>query len=136
MAEARICFSAVPPSRTRCLTPADRAMVRSQWSVVVSAFHGSANKPVTRFEADPSLVAPTSPFAFAPVCSLLPVWPSSRRRSGVLGRRGFAVESAVAQICREGGAGVSTNVMLRDLDISPPRNSDGRRLEVVAEGLT
>ena len=45
------------------------------------------------------------------------------------------VES-VAQICREGGARVSTNVMLRDLDISPPRNSDGRRLEVVAEGLT
>ena len=27
---------------------------------------------------------------------------------------GFAVESAVAQICREGGARVSTNVILRD----------------------
>ena len=27
-------------------------------------------------------------------------------------------------------------VMVRDLDISPPQNSDGRRLEVVAEGLT
>ena len=26
--------------------------------------------------------------------------------------------------------------MLRDLDILPPQNSDGRRLEVVAEGLT
>ena len=35
------------------------------------------------------------------------------------------MESAVAQICREGGARVSTNVMLRDLDISPPQNSDG-----------
>ena len=46
------------------------------------------------------------------------------------------MESAVAQICREGGARVSTNVMLRDLDISPPQNSDGRSLEVVAEGLT
>ena len=31
---------------------------------------------------------------------------------------------------------MSTNVMLRDLDISPPQNSDGRRVEVVAEGLT
>ena len=31
---------------------------------------------------------------------------------------------------------MSTNVMLRDLDISFPHNSDGRRLEVVAEGLT
>ena len=30
---------------------------------------------------------------------------------------------------------MSTNVMLRDLDISPPHSSDGRRLEVVAEGL-
>ena len=46
------------------------------------------------------------------------------------------MESAVAQICREGGAPVSTNVMLRDLDISLPQNSNGRRLEVVAEGLT
>ena len=45
------------------------------------------------------------------------------------------VESVVAQTCREGGARVSTNVMLRDLDISPPHSSDGRRLEVVAEGL-
>ena len=56
-------------------------------------------------------------------------------RVGELGKRGFAAESAVAQICREGGARVSTNVMLRDLDISPPHSSDGRRLEVVAEGL-
>ena len=31
---------------------------------------------------------------------------------------------------------MSTNVMLRNLDISPPQNSDGRRLEVVAEVLT
>ena len=44
-------------------------------------------------------------------------------RSGVLGRRVFALESAVSQICRESGARVTTNVMLR-------------RLEVVAEGLT
>ena len=56
-------------------------------------------------------------------------------RVGELGKRGFAAESAVAQVCREGGARVSTNVMLRDLDISPPHSSDGRRLEVVAEGL-
>ena len=52
-----------------------------------------------------------------------------------MGRSCFAVESAVAQICREGGAQVSLNAMLRDLDIVPLR-TDGRRLEVVAEGLT
>ena len=33
---------------------------------------------------------------------------------GVLGRRGLAVENAVAQICREGGARVSTNIFLRE----------------------
>ena len=56
--------------------------------------------------------------------------------AGVLGRRGFAVESAVAQICREGGARVSTNVMVRDLDISQSNSTDSRRLEVIAEGLS
>ena len=56
--------------------------------------------------------------------------------AGVLGRRGFAVESAVAQICREGGARVSTNVMVRDLDISQSNSTDSRRLEVIAEGFS
>ena len=40
-----------------------------------------------------------------------------------------------AQLRREGGARVSTNVMLRDLHIPPPHSSIGRRLEVVVEGL-
>ena len=55
---------------------------------------------------------------------------------GLLGRRGFAAESAISQIFREGGAKVSTNVMVRDLDITPPHRSDLRSLEVVAERLT
>ena len=38
-------------------------------------------------------------------------------RAGVLGLRGFAVESVVARICREGGGRVRTNIMLRDLDM-------------------
>ena len=46
------------------------------------------------------------------------------------------MENAVAQICREGGARMSTNVFLRDLDISPVGSTDSRRLEVVAEGLS
>ena len=45
------------------------------------------------------------------------------------------MESAVAQICREGGARVSANVMVRELDIAQG-NSDPRRLEVIAEGLS
>ena len=72
------------------------------------------------------------------------MWLSSRRpwpplpacsTSGVLGRRGCALESAAARICREAGARVSTNIFVRDLDLAPLGGVDGRRLEVVAEGL-
>ena len=41
----------------------------------------------------------------------------------MLGRRGFAVESAAARICREAGARVGAPI------------ADARRLEVVADGL-
>ena len=46
------------------------------------------------------------------------------------------MEVAVARICREGGARVSTNVMVRDLALSQVPGVDGRRLEIVAEGLS
>ena len=52
-------------------------------------------------------------------------------RAGVLGRRVFALESAAAKVCCR----VSTNVMVRDLDLRAPDVLDGRRLEVVVEGL-
>lgn len=52
----------------------------------------------------------------------------------VLGRRGCALESASAEVCRERGGRVSTTVMVRDLDVPVPR-VDGRRLEVVVDGL-
>ena len=45
------------------------------------------------------------------------------------------MESAVAQICREAGARVSTNVIVRNLDIVQD-NNDSRKLEVIAEGLS
>ena len=54
---------------------------------------------------------------------------------GVLGRRGYPLESAAARVCREAGARVSTNVLVRDLDILPLDRQDGRKLEVVADGL-
>ena len=56
--------------------------------------------------------------------------------AGVLGRRGFPLESAAAQVCREAGARVSTNVYVRDLDLADLDVVDGRRLEVVADGLS
>ena len=57
-------------------------------------------------------------------------------QEGWLARRGFAVEIAAAKVCREAGARVSSNIMVRDLDLPAPQQAfDGRRLEVVAEGL-
>ena len=52
-----------------------------------------------------------------------------------LGRRAFAVESAGARICREAGGRVAVNVMVRDMDIAAPDPRDGRRLEIVVDGL-
>ena len=51
--------------------------------------------------------------------------------AGVLGRRGFAVESVVARICREGGARVTTNMFVRNMDLLDFDWLDGR----VADGL-
>ena len=59
---------------------------------------------------------------------------ASCAQAGVFGRRGFAVESAAARICREARGPVATNRFVRDLDIGVPVN-DGRRLEVVVDGL-
>ena len=64
----------------------------------------------------------------------LPLDPSGHNRAacaqaGVMGRRGFALESAAARVCREAGARVSTNVLVRDLDLLPLQHA--RRLEVV-----
>ena len=54
---------------------------------------------------------------------------------GVLGRRGFASESAAARVCREAGGRVSVNQYVRDLDSATPNAADNRRLDVVADGL-
>ena len=56
--------------------------------------------------------------------------------AGVLGRRGFPLECAAAQVCREAGARVATNVLVRDMDLAAFNALDSRRLEVVADGLT
>ena len=55
--------------------------------------------------------------------------------AGVLGRRGFALESAAARVCREAGARVSLDVRVQDMDLARPDALDNRRLEVVADGL-
>ena len=71
----------------------------------------------------------------------LPVWPSRGHHcaachlAGVLGHRGFSLESAAARICREAGARVSLNVRVQDLDLFPLGSHDNRRIEIIADGL-
>ena len=55
--------------------------------------------------------------------------------AGILGRRGYPLETAAARICREAGGRVRTNVFLRDLDLGVGGVLDNRRLEVVVDGL-
>lgn len=45
------------------------------------------------------------------------------------------MEKAAARVCREAGARVSENTFLRDLNLDGIRPDDGRRLEVIANGL-
>ena len=56
-------------------------------------------------------------------------------RTGALGRRGFALESAAARVFREAGGRVVTNMFVRDMDLGVPVAGDNRRLEVVVDGL-
>ena len=53
----------------------------------------------------------------------------------MLGRRGFAFESAAEKICQEAGRRVTLNVMVRDMDLALPHAQDSRCLEIVADGL-
>ena len=41
----------------------------------------------------------------------------------------------MARVCREAGGRVRTNVFVRDLNLSNARPNDGRRIEVIADGL-
>ena len=55
--------------------------------------------------------------------------------AGVLGCRGFPLETAAARVCREAGGRVRTNVFVRDLDLGVVNQFDTRRLEVVVDGF-
>ena len=52
-----------------------------------------------------------------------------------MGRRGFALESAAARVCRDAGRRVTTNVMVRNLDLPVLNATDSRWLEVAVDGL-
>ena len=54
---------------------------------------------------------------------------------GILKKRSVPLEKAAARVCREAGARVAENVLLRDMNLSGISARDGRRVEVVANGL-
>ena len=111
------------------LAPEERALIRSQGGPM-------SGVPFTCLPVSREARIESSSFRVLVLRRLwLPLPPSSRNcrcglpldlrghhraacaQVGVLGRRGFALESAAARVCREAGARVSTNVMLRDLDL-------------------
>ena len=54
---------------------------------------------------------------------------------GKLAQRAKPLEQAWARVCREAGARVLENCLLRDLNLEGVAGTDGRRLEVVANNL-
>ena len=62
-----------------------------------------------------------------------PPW-RSQQLVYAIGAHQTQLEHMVAQVCREAGARVRTNVFLRDLNVAVPPG-DERRIEVIASGL-
>ena len=114
-----------PTSRTRCVATS-HVQRTERWSDhrVVLCRQCQTGWPDLRWN-NPSFVILTSPFAFAPVCSRRP-WPPPRSVQQIRGSWQERVRGGecCGSDCGEGSAQVSTNVMLRDLDISLPQNSD------------
>ena len=106
------------------LSEPEQAQMRSQSGPMSSEpFTSFPTSREARFDSQPFRVSP-SPSPPSPPSSQRPslsVWPSPRplwppsfsATAGVLGRRGFALESAAAKMCREAGGRVMTNVRAR-----------------------
>ena len=129
------------------LSPQSRALFRSQGGPLVSV-------PYTCFPIAPHCRFDPQPFRVLLLRRLWLPLPSTSRNcrcglpldsrghhraacavAGVLGQRGFTLESAAARVCREAGAKVSLDVRVQDMDLARPDALDNRRLEVVADGL-
>ena len=129
------------------LTDSQRTLLRSQRGHMASSpftnppasFHARFDPQLFRVLLLRRLWQPLPPVSRICRCSR-PLDSSGHHRaacanSGVLGHRGFAVESAAARVCREAGRRVSCNVFVRDLDVGVPIARDGRRLEVVTDWM-
>ena len=56
-------------------------------------------------------------------------------RAGVLGRKGFLLEFAPPQVCREVGGRVGTNTFIRKMDVGEFNGLNGSPVEVIADCL-
>ena len=54
----------------------------------------------------------------------------------MLGTRGFPLERATVQVCREAGGRVGIDRCVRDLDLGAFNGLDQRRIEVIVDGFT
>ena len=106
---------AASSNRPRALTPGGEPSP----TTAVRDLRSQGGCPLFLFRLNtvPGLAPPSSLYSSSSIFSQLPVWPSPGRpwpppcsvwEAGVLGRRGFALESADARVCRETGARVST----------------------------
>ena len=57
------------------------------------------------------------------------------QNAGVLGRRRWVLENVAARVCREAGDRVRSNLAVRDMDLGAFNQLDGRRLEILVDGL-
>ena len=135
------------PGNVARLPGPSRALLRSQGGPMAGLPFTSFSTAVhSRFDAQPFRVLLLRRLWLPLPCSARncrcgrPLDSSGHHRAacavaGVLGRRGFVVESAAARVCREAGARVSLNVRVQDIDLARPDVLDNRRLEIVADGL-
>ena len=118
------------------LAPGERALLHSEGGGDWSSQSSPAFRP--RFVQGPPSAAtlPCSSSVFALLPSSRPPWPSPCKlfKGGFVGEARIQ-ECAVASVCREAGVRVSTNVLLRELDLLGITAQEQRRIEVIAEGL-
>ena len=112
------------PLNRPCCVPKSRCReCRSSASNVVSRFDSSK----FRILLLPRLWLPLPPSSRSCRCGrpfdVLDHHRTACAEAEVLDRRGYALESAAAKICRE--AGVGTNIMVRDMDLLPQDHQNG-----------
>ena len=107
---SRHCVGTFGTDRSSTFTVTVRSHVWCPFSAVLSS-------PPTHFA--PCFTVSGSPSRTAGVASHSIAAPhrAACSRAEMLGSRGFTVESTVARVCREAGARVSTNLLVRDLDL-------------------